>query len=353
MDTDPRSVLRHHWPDHDADVSPVSDGGLINRTWLVGLPPASVVQWVSPVFDPRIHIDIDAVTRRLNVLGVPTPTLIPTAAGELWIDDPHSSGCWRLQTYVPGRTLHQLPSPEAACSAGKLVGAFHAALTGWSYDFVAPRRMIHDTVARMSELQQALRQATGSPLEPGVRAVGERTLASWLELGPEPACEERCCHGDLKVSNLRFDPTADAAVALIDLDTVGPLPLATELGDAWRSWCNPAGEDQPELTHFSLELFASSLRGWASTGPQITAHEQTALVRGVERICLELAARFCADAVHASYFREDRRRFPTPGSHNLHRARCQLALAQSVGAQRRSAERIVTEILGDVRSPER
>ncbi len=336
----PRIVVATHWPElADAPVVVVA-GGLINHTWTLGAPPSHVLQWVSPIFDPRIHSDIDAVTRRLVAIGITTPRLVPARGGSLWIDD-SVHGCWRVQTYIAGRTLHQLPSTEAAVSCGRLVGSFHSALEDWSYRFQAPRRAIHDTPARMEELEAALARLAGNPLEPDIRQLGERVLAAWRALEPAPQCPLRYGHGDLKVSNIRFSARSDEAVALIDLDTVGPLPVPVELGDAWRSWCNPAGEDRPETTRFSLELFESALRGWCTTGPGLSPDERAALVPTIETICLELSARFCTDAVDASYFREDRGRFPVAGSHNLHRGRCQLALAESLHRQRAQAERIV------------
>ena len=80
------------------------------------------------------------------------------------------------------------------------------------------------------------------------------------------------------------------AVALIDLDTVGPMALAAELGDAWRSWCNPAGEDEPEKARFDIELFRSSLSGFAHTAPHLSPIEWENLVPGIERICSGIAS---------------------------------------------------------------
>ncbi|WP_324557833.1 phosphotransferase, partial [Accumulibacter sp.] len=83
----------------------------------------------------------------------------------------------------------------------------------------------------------------------------------------------RICHGDLKLNNLRFAPRdADPAVpprgvCLLDLDTLAELPLAFELGDALRSWYNPAatGEDQLR-TRFDLELLEQALHGYGEHG---------------------------------------------------------------------------------------
>ena len=169
-------------------------------------------------------------------------------------------------------------------------------------------------------------------------------LEDWFSWEGDLESPNRICHGDLKVSNIRFDRNAETAVALIDLDTVGPMQLAAELGDAWRSWCNPAGEDDPSNARFDLSLFEASLRGFATTAPKLQAVEWENLTPGIERICLELAARFCADALNNSYFKEDRNIFPIPGSHNLHKARCQLALARSVRQLHGQCEALVTEV---------
>ncbi|MCK6505624.1 phosphotransferase [Myxococcota bacterium] len=311
-----------------------ADDGLINRTWLVGptdSPPQAVLQWVNPIFDARVHDDIEAVTAWLARKGLPTPRLLRTPDGALSVAD-DQRGRWRLYSFVPGRTLHRLRDPAMAHQAGALVGRFHAAMADWPGAFVAPRRNVHDTPARMADLRAALDAADGHPLEGPARAVGQSLLDAWARWEGRLDLPERPAHGDLKISNLRFAADGPEAVCLLDLDTLGPLPLAVELGDAWRSWCNPAGESEPEAATFDEELFAASAQGWLAEGPRLDAAELADLVPGIERICLELAARFCADAVRNGYFREDRDRWPQPGAHNLVRARTQLHLAGSARA---------------------
>ncbi|MCP4661874.1 MAG: aminoglycoside phosphotransferase family protein [bacterium] len=327
-----------HWR-HRATIQPAPDAGLINRTWEVGNPSWAILQWVNPIFDPQIHLDIDAVTRRLEACGLLTPLLVPAADGSLWVSD--DSGCWRLMTYIAGQTLHRLHDPALAAEAGALVGRFHAALADWSYDFRAAPRPIHDTPARMAELGDALESAAGHPLAEPAGELGRTVLEEWARWDGELVQPSRPCHGDLKISNLRFDPAGRRALCLIDLDTLAPMPLVCEMGDAWRSWCNPAGEDDPERASFDQTLFAASARAWLAHAPPLEAHERRALVPGIERICLELTARFCADALRNSYFREDRRRYPEPGTHNLERARGQLTLARSARACRKACEAVL------------
>lgn len=336
----PSDALRH-WPAR-GPVQEAPDSGLINRTYVAGDPVAHVLQWVNPIFDPSIHLDIAAVTERLDATGLATPRLVPTRTGALWLDD--DPGCWRLWTYMPGRTIHRLSSSEQAASAGALVGRFHRALSDWRHEFRSPPRRIHDTPARMAELVEALDAAGDHPLAEAARRAGREILQGWRSWDGETDLPERPCHGDLKISNLRFSEDGCRALCLLDLDTLEPMPLASELGDAWRSWCNPATEDDAARTTLDLELFTSSARAWFAHGPDLDQRERASLVPGVERICLELAARFCADAVDNCYFAEDRTRFPAAGEHNLQRSMCQLGLARAWRQRRAECERILKRI---------
>ncbi|HNC98496.1 MAG TPA: hypothetical protein PKW90_20360, partial [Myxococcota bacterium] len=113
------------------------------------------------------------------------------------------------------------------------------------------------------------------------------------------------------------------------------MSLEVELGDALRSWCNPVGEDSTD-TFFDRSLFEAALRGYGSLRP-LSAAQQDAIAGGVERICLELAARFCRDVWEDSYFGWNAERFPSRPAHNLYRARGQLSLGLSVRRFRRQA----------------
>ena len=79
----------------------------------------------------------------------------------------------------------------------------------------------------------------------------------------------------------------------------------------------------------NVELFDAGMRGYQQFRP-LSLQMRERIVPGVERICLELAARFAADALNESYFGWDSAVAPGRGEHNLLRARGQLALALEV-----------------------
>jgi Ser/Thr protein kinase RdoA (MazF antagonist) len=317
-------------------VAPSDDGGLINTTYLAGAPPRWVVQCVNArVFRPEVHADIAAVTAHLAARGMTTPRLVPTDSGEACAVLPDGA-IWRVMDFVPGVTVHRVDSPARAHAGGALVARFHATVADLDWDYRHVRPGAHDTVAHMAGLAATAEAHAGR--DDATHAVAEGILAGWSTWAGRLDLPTRHAHGDLKISNLRFAEDGTGR-CLLDLDTLGRLSLDVELGDAWRSWCNPVGEDSTDA-RFDLACFEAAARGYLSVLSP-TAEEREALVGGIERICLELAARFCRDAWEDCYFGWNPERFPSRRAHNLHRAAGQLALARSVRAQKRDAERIL------------
>jgi Ser/Thr protein kinase RdoA (MazF antagonist) len=321
---------------HGLPVSPCADGGLINETFLAGEPPRAVLQRVNTaIFGLSVHEDIEAVTAHLEARGLVTPRLLRTDSGTLWAQGADGS-VWRAMRFVPGRTVHRVADAALAREAGALVGRFHASVEdlSWSYRHVRPGA--HDTLEHMRSLLAAKEAHPGG--DPALHALADAILEGWGSWEGRLDLPTRHAHGDLKISNLRFDEEL-RGLCLLDLETVGRFSLDVELGDAWRSWCNPVGEDHPE-THFDVGIFRAAAEGYLSAS-RPSPEEREALVAGVERICLELSARFCRDAWEDRYFGWDSRRFPDRRAHNLHRARGQFALARSVRAQRAEAEGVL------------
>lgn len=331
-------ALRHFPELADADAAPLGNG-LINETYEVKSSAGRfVLQRLNGIFDPAIHHNIRAVTDRLRDRGLPTPRLVPSDAGRPWIDLA-GRGIWRLQTYIEGASFDRATSPAQVKAAGGLVARFHDALDGLPHRFVGMRTGIHDTPKHLAALRSAVAETTDHRLHAAVAELGEAILHRAQDLAPLPSLPPRLCHGDLKFNNVRFagsePPQSDRAMCLIDLDTLGPMSLAYELGDAWRSWCNPGGEGIAEPS-FDIDLFEAAWLGYRDGLSQpLGADQRRALLGGVEWISLELAARFAADALQESYFGWDEAQYPAAGEHNLVRARSQWALHQAVVASRR------------------
>ena len=332
-----------------AKVEPLGHG-LINDTFEIteGAAPGRrlVLQRVNPIFPPAIHQNIRAVTARLQAAGMTTPVLIPTRDGAPCLELPPAGASaalpdggtsgpgtvWRLMTFVAGVSFEVVSRAAQAHAAGALIARFHRALEGLDHTFVGLRSGVHDTRRHLEALAHAVTGGASKAhrLHAQVGPLAAEIAACAGALPSLPSVAPRICHGDLKFNNVLFAGAGtadrDRALCLIDLDTVGPQPLAFELGDAWRSWCNARGEDEVEA-QLDLAIFESSLDGYAAArGPGLGEDERRALLLGPDWISLELAARFAADALNESYFGWNPARFTGRGEHNLVRARGQLSL---------------------------
>jgi Ser/Thr protein kinase RdoA (MazF antagonist) len=331
-----RAVLREYAvePRH---VVPFG-AGLINRTFLVQCADgaAFVLQRVNPIFPAAVHEDIEAVTTHLARKGLTVPRLVRTRAGELCVRA--RDGTWRLLTRVEGESRAHITRPAEAESAGALLAAFHGALADLDHEFRNPRAGVHDTPRHLARLREAMERHGSDPCLGTVLPLGERILQAAARLPALPRLPDRIVHGDPKISNVLFRTGTDTALCLVDLDTLGRMPLPLEMGDALRSWCNPAGEDSRDGT-FSVEMFEAAMRGYArEAAGWIDTREVEAILPATLTICVELAARFCADALDQDYFGWDPARFSSHSEHSEVRAAGQLAVYASLQAQAREVE---------------
>lgn len=323
-----------------AAVEPLGTG-LINETYLVSKgTDRFVLQCLNPVFDPAVNLDIDALTRHLEARGMMTPRLVPPTAGDaLWVT--HADRHWRLASYVPGFCLDRLENADQAHQAGRLLGRFHNEVLDFDLDLHAERFGVHDTARHLKSLTRALDECAGHRYYDDIAPLAEAVLRRAASLPILSGARERLVHGDPKISNLVFDDASGEGVCMIDLDTLAHMPVALELGDAMRSWCNPRGEDESS-GHFRLDYFAAAMQGYAQeASARLEREEWEAFVPAATTIMVELAARFTRDALRESYFGWNADKFPDRSTHNQVRARGQLSLCDSLLSQTRDAEAVV------------
>lgn len=323
-----------------------ADAGLINATYLVTAPSGNryVLQRVNPIFPAGIHSDIETVTAHLERKHLLTPRLVRTSAGELYAQE--NGETWRLLTHIDGETRHMVNNANAAGEAGRLLARFHLALVDLDYDFPHARAGVHDTPRHLQRLRVCLAERTDHPRFADIEPLGRAILEAAGRLPPLPPLAWRIVHGDPKISNILFARDSDRALCLIDLDTLARMPLPLELGDAFRSWCNTAGEDTRH-GEFSAGLFQAAVDGYAEhAAAMITNAESGSILPGTLTICVELAARFCTDALREDYFEWDARRFSSHSEHSEVRAAGQLAVAVALQRQWAALDRTVARAFG-------
>ena len=303
--------------------------GHINDTFVACGPTGRVIlQRLNPIFSPRVNEDIAALTPHIGKAGLACPQLVRTLDGALWATAT-GGATWRCLTFLPGETYLTADDPCTAFAAGEFLARFHLALRPVHYDFVAQRLAVHDTDAHIAGLRAALQAHRQHPAHAAVAEAAREPLAMLCALPSLPPRPKAIVHGDAKLSNFLFaDP--EHATALVDLDTLGEMELALELGDALRSWTNQPGSAGagPQL---SRAHYTAALSGYAhgSSGALAPA-DVDCLAVATLRISLELTVRFLRDSLEERYFAWDHQKHAHAHQQHLPRALAQLAYARSL-----------------------
>lgn len=336
-----RALVAYGW--RDSRLTPLS-GGLINLTCRVDAADGrrAVLQCLHPVFAPEVNLNLELVTDALATQGVLTPRLLRTPDGHAWVT--LAGRHWRMLSFIDGSSIDAIDTPARATAAGALLAGFHAALADCRIVLPHSRPPVHEPPRHFAALDAAQARHAGHRLAAAVAQIAIELQHHYAMLPPLPRVPLRLVHGDPKISNLLFGASGQG-LCLVDLDTLAAAPLAFELGDAFRSWCNPGAEDAATPS-FSAALFEAALAGYALVGRRFMRSEEcAAVVPATAAICLELTARFAADALDEQYFGWSSARYPARGEHNLARAYNQLAVARDVLAQRTALEATAARLL--------
>ena len=167
-----------------------------------------------------------------------------------------------------------------------------------------------------------------------------RRIVDLLDSGAMPL---KVTHNDTKLNNVMLDEVTDKAVAVIDLDTVMPGSICYDFGDSIRFGCNPAAEDEKDLSKviFDIKLFEEYTKGYLTAmGDSITKIEKDNLAFGAILMTYECGMRFLTDYLDGdTYFR-----IKYEGQ-NLDRARTQFKLVSDMEANSDKMQNIVNKYL--------
>ena len=154
--------------------------------------------------------------------------------------------------------------------------------------------------------------------------------------------KRRMFHGDPKVNNIMIDDFTGKGTAMIDLDTVSPGLTHIDVGDAVRSICNPAGEEELNLGKVSFDetLFGAFMKGYLKeAGSFLTDADRAYLFDAIRLLPFELGLRFFQDYLAGDKYFKVRQ----PGQ-NLNRARVQFRLCESIEARERSLRETLAKL---------
>lgn len=235
--------------------------------------------------------------------------------------------------------------PRQAYEAARAFGAFQQLLCDMNpEDIHETIPFFHHTRRRFDHLEKAAAADSHGRLNTCRKELDfirrrERYVDVLLDLQERGELPVRIVHNDTKINNVMLDRETDKAVCVIDLDTVMPGSVLYDFGDMVRTMTSPAAEDEENLdkTFLRMPMFEAVVKGYLKASREfITPQEVSKLAFSGLLITLETGIRFLTDYLEGDvYFKTKKER------HNLHRARTQLRLVESMEEQMPEMEECV------------
>ena len=296
-------------------------------------------------------LEADAATGRDDRVWQ-MPRIIKTKQGEDFTLD-EKGDVWRVITRIlSAHAFESAQSPEHALECGAALGHFHYLVSDMDpASIIDPLPGFHITSGYLARYDETLDDPLARDiLETSMEA---KRLARYIEERRDFAVsleraeargelKKRMFHGDPKVNNIMIDDFTGKGTAMIDLDTVSPGLVQIDVGDAVRSICNPAGEDELNLGNVSFDetLFQAFMKGYmGEAGAFMDDADRAWLYDAIRLLPFELGLRFFQDYLAGDRYFKVRQ----PGQ-NLNRARVQFRLCEAIEARELSIRSMLEKL---------
>jgi len=244
---------------------------------------------------------------------------------------------WNLMVFIENSVTHEIvTAEEIAFEGGKLFGEFLEMTNDFDASTlceVIPK--FHDMSFRYSQFYDSLKQASDERL---LKASVYIDLVNQMKeemhilqnLKESGAIKIRVTHNDTKISNALFDKN-NKGLCVIDTDTVMPGIVHYDFGDAIRTICNRAAEDEKNLglVKFNSAFYKAYKKGFLEKiGTAISEIESKYLITGAKSMIFIMAIRFLTDFLNGDIYYKT-----SYGEHNLDRSKNQFKLLESLNNQ--------------------
>lgn len=260
-------------------------------------------------------------------------TFLPTKDGKLYYFDGDSY--WRVCLFIPRSKSYEEVTPELSYEAGKAFGDFQSMLADLPEGALGETiPNFHNMEFRLQQFHEAVQANPAGRLDEVKGLVGEiekRAEAMCIQerLYREGKLKKRTNHCDTKVNNIMFDEEGKV-LCVIDLDTVMPGFVLSDIGDFIRTGANTGAEDDPDLDKVgvNMPIFEAYTRGYMETAQSfLSPLEIGMLPYGGRLLTYMQTVRFLTDYINGDTYYK----IHSP-KHNLQRTEAQFKLLQSLEA---------------------
>jgi Ser/Thr protein kinase RdoA (MazF antagonist) len=251
-------ILSQYFSDPEAYRIALFGNGLIHKTYTVGkaASPEYILQEVNTsVFKTPLDIasNLEALSNFLQNNGkeVFYPTPLSTLKGDPYAVE--SGTFYRLTPFVKGtHTLDACTSADQAYEAALQFGKFTAAFKGMDVSILKPTiPQFHDLTFRWQQFTAALQLGNKERIQHAAKAIQQiqddfSIVSRYQSIVSSSHFLQRVTHHDTKISNVLLNEQGKG-VCVIDLDTVMPGLLISDLGDMFRTYLSPGNEEETDL----------------------------------------------------------------------------------------------------------
>lgn len=258
-------------------------------------------------------------------------TFLPTKDGKLYYFDGDSY--WRVCLFIPRSKSLEEVNPELSYEAGKAFGDFQSMLADLPEGALGETiPNFHNMEFRLEQFHDAVKANAAGRLEEVkdlIEEVEKRAKAMCIQedLYREGKLKKRTNHCDTKVNNIMFDEDGKV-LCVIDLDTVMPGFVLSDIGDFIRTGTNTGAEDDENLdnVNVNMEIFKAYTRGYMETAKAfLTPLEISLLPYGGRLLTYMQTVRFLTDYINGDTYYK----IHSP-KHNLIRTKAQFKLLKSL-----------------------
>ena len=194
-------------------------------------------------------------------------TFFPTQDNKPYYFDGDSY--WRVSLFIPNSKSYEEVTPELSYEAGKAFGDFQAMLSDIPEGTLGETiPNFHNMEFRLAQFHDAIKaNAAGrvTEVQDLIDEIDRRAYDMCIQerLYREGKLKKRTNHCDTKVNNMLFDAVTDKVLCVIDLDTVMPGFVLSDIGDFIRTGANTGAEDDENLDNVgvNMEIFKAYTRG--------------------------------------------------------------------------------------------
>jgi hypothetical protein len=259
-------------------------------------------------------------------------TFLPSTSGSYFFKDKNGD-FWNGMIYIDhSQTFEIVTDASIAYEGGKLFGEFLNLTEDFNAsDLIEVIPQFHDMSFRFSQYDASLKVASEE------RMLSSKSLINRVEelkgemhilqdLKEKGKIRLRVTHNDTKISNALFD-LQGRGLCVIDTDTIMPGIIHYDFGDAIRTICNTAAEDEKDLdkVNFNLVFYEAYKKGFLEKmNTSITQLERQYLPLGAKTMIFIMGLRFLTDYLNGDIYYKTK--YP---EHNLVRAKNQFKLIES------------------------